>query len=156
DLFLSADSTTMKDAVKAGFIDRVIRIARIHPVIVVHRATQKRLKKEGRPVKSLSDLVTRDDLKVVLAHEGAAIGRVGKTILQREGLWNALEARRKRGGASVSNVGTVLEVAADVGQMENTVGLVWDATAKDYPGLAVVRDPALDKVVEHIEIGVLK
>jgi len=154
DLFLSADSTTMKDAVKEGLVAEVIPIAEIRPVIVVHGATQERLMAEGKPVKSLADLVKRDDLKVALAHEGAAIGRVGKTILQKAGLWTALEERRRR-GAHVSNVGTVMEVAARVSEMKDYVGLVWDATALDYPGLAVVRDPALDKVVEHIEIGVL-
>src|SRR2546421_2681850 len=109
DLFLSADSTTMRDAQTAGIVGDAMPIAAIRTVLVVNHPTQQRLTKQGRPVEDLTDLL-RDDLKVVLASEGAAIGKVGKDLLQAAGVWDKLEERRTRRGTLVSTVSTVTKV----------------------------------------------
>jgi molybdenum ABC transporter molybdate-binding protein len=156
DLFLSADSSFMRDARNLGLVAEVIPVAIIRPVLVVHGPTQERLQKEGRPVTSLKDLL-RDDLKVCLANpEGTAIGRVGKAILEKAGVWQQLEERRGQRGAKVSTVGTVNMVAQQVRTNADSIGLVWDALARQFPALAVVPLPSSAETTEHIEIAVLR
>lgn len=156
DLFVSADSSFMRDARKLGLVEEVIPVALIHPAIVVHGPTQARLKAQGQPVASLKDFV-RDDLKVFLGNpEGTAIGRVGRSLFEKAGIWAELERRRGQRGARVSTVGTVNEVAQQVRTNADSLGLCWDAIGKQFPGLAVVPLPPALHTTERIEIGVLR
>ncbi len=156
DLFLSADSTTMREAVRDGLVEEVIPIAPIRIVLIVNRKTQEMLKKQGKPVTELKDLL-RDDLKkVMLGAEATAIGKVGKTLLQQQRLWDVLEARRKGPGTRVSTHGTVNHVVQTVGQTSGAIGLAWDAVAQQSSSVAIVPLPEDQTLVEHVEIGVLK
>lgn len=154
DLFISADSATMRDAQRSGTIVESIPIAKIRSVLVVNRKTQERLTKQGKPITGLSDLL-RDDVKVVLAAEGAAIGKAGKAILQNAGLWDRLEERRRRGGNLVSTVGTVNKLVESVSTMDGYLGLAWDAVAQQFADVVAVPLPADHERVEYYEIGVL-
>ena len=154
DLFLSADSTTMRDAQQAGIVVETMPVAKMRSVLVVHRKTQERLSKQNKPIIGLSDLL-RDDVKVVLAHEGAAIGKASQRLLQSAGLWDKVEERRRRGGNLVSTVGTVNKVVESVSTLEGYVGLAWDAVAQQFADVVIVALPATQEIVEHYEIGVL-
>ncbi len=154
DLFLSADRSFMRDAQKLGLVAEVIPVAGIRPVVIVHGPTQTKLTNQGRPIASLKDLLR---LRVFLANpEGAAIGRVGKSLLEKEGLWEELEKRRAEAGARVSTVGTVNEVALQVQTNQGAIGLAWDAIARQFPGVAIVPLPASSETREQVEIGVLR
>lgn len=156
DLFLSADTGFMRDARKLGLVAEVIPVAIIRLALVVHGPTQEKLKREGRPVASLKDLV-RGDLRVFLGNpEGTAIGRIGRGILEKTGLWHELEKRRTERGARVSTVGTVNEVVQQVRTNAGAIGLAWDAVGKQFPGVAVIPLPQSPETTEHIEIGVLR
>jgi molybdate transport system substrate-binding protein len=154
DLFISADSATMRDAQRMGIVAESIPIARIRTVLVINRKTQERLTKQGKAVTGLSDLL-RDDVKVVMATEGAAIGKAGKAILQSAGLWDRLEERRRGGGNLVSTVGTVNKVVESVSTMEGYIGLAWDAVAQQFADVVMVPLPANHERIEYYEIGVL-
>lgn len=156
DLFISADTGFMRDAQKLGLIAEVIPVALLRPALVVHGPTQDRLKSAGVPIASLKDLL-RDDLQVFLGNpEGTAIGRVGKNILSRAGIWDELEKRRAGRGARVSTVGTVNEVVQQVKTNADSIGLAWDAVGKQFAGVAVVALPEAEEVSDRVEIGVLR
>lgn len=95
ELFLAGDPSYMVEARKWNLVAATIPVARIRPVLIVHQATQERLREEGRPVGGLADLL-RDDLSVVLANpEGASIGQLGRELLRTSGHWGDLERRMR-------------------------------------------------------------
>jgi molybdate transport system substrate-binding protein len=156
DLFLAADSSYIDIAQREGLVAESIPVARMHPVLVVNRATQERLTKDGRPVTGLEDLL-RDDLQVVLANpELASVGRVTKELLTASGLWDDLETRlRDATSARVSTVGTVTEVAQAVRVRDGMIGVVWDVEARQHAELMVVSIPEWEAEEEYVTIGVL-
>jgi molybdenum ABC transporter molybdate-binding protein len=155
DLYLAADTSHMRIAQQKGLVAEAIPVAIIRPVLIVNRATQEALQKEGRPVASVNDLL-RDDLKVVLANpELASIGQLTRDRLKPLGIWAKLEAGLRDGSARVSTVGTVNEVAQVVRTRDRYVGIVWSAVAQQYDELKIVHVPEFDGVTEQIMIGVL-
>lgn len=156
ELFLAGDPSYMVEARKWNLVAETIPVARIRPVLIVHQATQERLREEGRPVGGLDDLL-RDDLSVVLANpEGASIGQLGRELLRTSGHWGDLERRmREHRQAKVSTVGTVNEVAQVVKLRPDHVGIVWDATAAQLTGVEVVHVEAFDEAVQEATVGVL-
>src|SRR5438093_98034 len=76
----------------------------------------------GNPdrVKAWDDLL-RPDVRVGLANEGAAIGKLTREHLERTGKWTALDAKGPDRLGMVTQVANAVELAAV------DAGVVWDA-----------------------------
>ncbi len=143
DLFLAADESYVKAARGFGLLAEAIGLARQRPVIAVARGNPKH-------IRTLEDLL-RADVRVAMANpDAASIGRTVRALLQPAGQWAALEKR-----VTVFKP-TVNDVANDVKLGSVDVGIVWDATAGQYPELEIVTVPSFDPGEETITIGVLK
>ena len=143
DLFLAADESYIKSARDFGLLAETISLARQRPVIVVVKGNPKN-------VHSLDDL-RRNDVRVALANpDAASIGRTVRALLQKAGLWTELEKH-----ATVFKP-TVNDIANDVKLGSVDAGIVWDATARQYPELELVTVPLFEPAQETISIGVLK
>lgn len=153
DLFLSADSFHMNLGLKGGDIKETIPIAILKPTLVVHRAKQTALEKEGAPIAALEDAL-REDLKIVIANPTTtAVGRLSKEMFEKAGLWDALEARKANSNKVVWQA-TVNLVAEAVSLDENSIGIIWDATAHEYPNLQMIATPEAEGISEIMSIGV--
>ncbi len=143
DLFLAADESYMKSARELGLLAEMIPLARQRPVVAVGRGNP-------RHIRTFEDLL-RADVRVAMANpDAASIGRTVRALLQQAGRWAALEKR-----VTVFKP-TVNDVANDVKIGSVDVGIVWDATARQYPELELVTLPLFDAAAETITIGVLK
>lgn len=143
DLFLAADESYMKSAREFGLLAEAIPLARMRPVIAVAKGNP-------RNILTLEDL-QRTDVRVAMANpEAASIGRTVRALLQKSGQWIELEKH-----ITVFKP-TVNDVANDVKIGSVDAGIVWDATARQYPELEFVTLPLFDAATETISIGVLK
>jgi len=143
DLFLAGDESYIKSAREFGLLAEVIPLARQRPVIVVAKGNPKN-------VRAVNDLC-RGDARVALANpDAASIGRTVRALLQKDGQWTELEKH-----VTVFKP-TVNDVANDVKIGSVDAGIVWDATARQYPELELVAVPLFDAAAETISIGVLK
>jgi molybdate transport system substrate-binding protein len=143
DLFLAAGESYVDSARALGLSAETIPLARLRPVIAVGRGNPKN-------IRTLDDL-RRTDVRVAMANpEAASIGRTIRELLQRAGQWDALEKR-----VTVFKP-TVNDIANDVKIGSVDAGIVWDATARQYPELEYVAVPAFAAGTETITIGVLK
>jgi ABC-type molybdate transport system substrate-binding protein len=155
DLYLANDVLNMQDAQrKYGVAAESIPVAWNAPVLIVNRRTQAALKQQGKPVVSVQDLL-RPDLKVMLADEGASIGKLTRRLLEPSGIWARLGERR-RNSDRVSDFATVEQVAQTVSLQDGSVGVVWKAVAAPYEGLEIVSPPEFEGVREQAMIGVLE
>lgn len=152
DLYLSADAFHMDKAKKAGLVSEVFPVAKIHPVLVVNAETQKQLKAENKAVTGLKDLL-RDELKVVLASESAAAGRLSREILKSNGL---LEKVKNKPTGKFVEAGTVNHTATTISTTKNSLGFIWDITAIQHKDKVTVIDvPEIQSVSEQVLLGVL-
>jgi molybdenum ABC transporter molybdate-binding protein len=143
DLFLAADESYVRSARALGLLAETIPLARQRPVIAVTRGNPKN-------IRTLDDL-RRTDVRVAMANpEAASIGRTVRELLQQAGQWAALEKR-----VTVFKP-TVNDVANDVKIGSVDAGIVWDATARQFPELELVAVPLFNTATETISIGVLK
>ncbi|HEY5909069.1 MAG TPA: molybdate ABC transporter substrate-binding protein, partial [Verrucomicrobiae bacterium] len=143
DLFLAADESYIKSARAFGLLAESIPLARQRPVIAVAKGNPKN-------IRALDDLL-RTGVRVAMANpDAASIGRTVRELLQQAGQWAAFEQR-----ITVFKP-TVNDVANDVKIGSVDAGIVWDATARQYPELEVVTVPLLATGEETISIGVLK
>ena len=143
DLFLAADESYIKSARALGLLAETIPLARQRPVIAVARGNPKN-------IRTLDDL-QRTDVRVALANpEAASIGRTVRELLQQAGQWAALEKH-----VTVFKP-TVNDVANDVKIGSVDAGVVWDATARQYPELELITVPLFNTATETNSIGVLK
>jgi molybdate transport system substrate-binding protein len=143
DLFLAADESYIKSARALGLLAETVPLARQRPVIAVARGNPKNLH-------TLDDL-RRPDVRVAMANpEAASIGRTVRELLQQAGQWTALEKRMTVFKPTVNDVANDLKI----GSVD--AGIVWDATARQFPELEVVAVPLFNTAVETISIGVLK
>ncbi len=155
DLYLAADALHISIARKDRLIAEVIPVLKLRPVVVVKKSVWAELEKQGRPIANLRD-VLRDDLKLVLANpEMTSIGQLSREVLEKAGLWQAVEKRRKESAPSVVNAGTVNEVATAVSTGYRFVGIVWSAIAAQYDGLHAITVPEFEGLNETMQIGVL-
>jgi ABC-type molybdate transport system substrate-binding protein len=141
DLFLAGDDSYIRAAQTNGLVEETIPLGRMTPVIAVRR---------GNPeaVHSVEDLLRVD---VALANpDAAAIGRLGRELLRQAGLWDALRER-----ARVFKP-TVMEIANDIRLGIVDAGIIWDATASQYPDLEPVRTAVLSAGKQIVTIGVLQ
>jgi len=143
DLFLPADESYVRTAREQGLLAEVIPLARQRPVMITSKGNAKNIHK-------IEDLL-RPDVRVALANpDAASVGRTVREMLQRTGQWAALEKH-----ATVFKP-TVNDIANDVKIGSVDVGIVWDATARQYPELEAVALPLFDGAVETISICVLR
>ncbi len=143
DLFLPADGSYLEMARRAGLVSETVPVARMTPVIGV---------RVGNPqgIRRLADL-RRGGLRVALANpDAAAIGKVVRELLIASGDWPAFSRR-----ITVFQP-TVDEVANDIRLGTVDAGIVWDATVRQFTGLAAVADPLLSGGARPIGVGVLR
>jgi molybdenum ABC transporter molybdate-binding protein len=143
DLFLAADESYIQSARELGLVAETIPLAQQRPVIVVRRGNPKH-------IRTLEDLRAGDTRFALANPDAASIGRTVRALLRRTGQWAELEPR-----VAVFKP-TVNEVANDVKLGSVDAGIVWDATAEQYPELEGVHLPIFDGAPETIRIGVLR
>lgn len=142
DLYLAADESYLDLARKKGLVAEVIPVARMRPVIGVAKGNPKR-------IRTLDDLL-RPDVRVALGNPGAAsIGRQTQRLLTAAGKWEPIKA------AAVVMKPTVTEIANDLKLGAIDAGIIWDATANQYPEIDAVHIPAFDAAAKKVVIGVL-
>jgi len=149
DWYLAADASYMVEARKLELIDETAPIAWQSPVI----AFPKEL--EGK-ITGVEDLAS-GDYRVSLANpDVAAISRAsrkllsGETTADGEDLWTVIFEKK------VVARDTVNAVANDLKDGSAELGIVWDATAKQYDELAFVRVPQFEAKRKQINVAVLK
>ena len=147
DLYLAADVSYMHDAAELRLIDEVTPIARQSPCIAI--------RKDDLAISSLDDLFDAT-VKLSLADpKSAAISRVAKKMLGDATIgdlpaWDALFEK-----ATVTRL-TVNEVANDIKSGAVDAGIIWDATAEQYPELGIVRIPEFPPAQKQISLAVLR
>ncbi len=141
DVFLPADDSYNDIARAKNLIAETIPLCHMHAVIVV---------KKGNPaaIKALSDLA-RGNVKIALAGDAAAIGKLTSEALQKDGHWDALIRK------AVSTV-SVSEVGNDVLLGTVDAGIIWNSMLHQYPALDAVEDPELKKVEGKVSAAVLR
>ncbi len=143
DLYLAGDKSYIDEGIAYGFIRETQPLAFMKPVIAVAKGNPKN-------IRSVEDLIKKEN-KVAIANPGAAsIGRLTKTLLTNSGQWKSLKEN-----ATVL-MPTVNEVANSIKIGAVDAGIIWDATAKQYEELDFITDPVLSNSVKNITIGVLK
>ncbi len=142
DLFIAAEDSYVTLARSNQLLAEVLPLARQTPVLVVPRANPKR-------IRSLADLA-RPDVALALANpEAAAIGLVVRERLRQLGQWDAIAARAKVFKPTVG------EIANDVKLGAADAGLVWDATAAQYPDLLTIPCPEFAGTTSDVSACVL-
>jgi len=145
DLYLAADDSYIKMARQKGLAAEVIPLAVMRPVVA--------LRKDSKiEIGSMEDLLTPTRRIACGNPDAAAIGRVVRRLLTKTGHWDALRKLVTEKGVFKP---TVNDVANDVKLGSVDAGIVWDATAAQYPDLRIVRLPELDQGVSNVEITVL-
>jgi molybdenum ABC transporter molybdate-binding protein len=140
DLFIAADESYTQSAKEMGLLAETIPLAVQHPVIAVKKGNPKN-------IRTIEDLLRTD---VALADpKMASIGRTVKVLLEKTGQWQRLEKHTK------VFKGTVNDVANDVIIGAVDAGIVWDATARQYPDLEMVAVPMFERARETVTIGLL-
>jgi ABC-type molybdate transport system substrate-binding protein len=114
-------------------------------VIVVH--------KDNKTIHSIDDLISPQHRVALGNPDAAAIGKKTRKLLTTSGHWEALNANVTKNGVYKP---TVNEVATDVRLGSVHAGVIWDATAIQFPDLKQISCPALDAGDASIEICVLK
>mgnify|MGYP002628055454 CR=1 FL=1 len=142
DLYLPADDSYLQIARDKGLVSESIPIARQQGVVAV---------KKGNPlnIKVFADLL-KPEVRLVQANpDAAAIGKVCRTVLQGQNLWNKLD------DATTAYRTTVTEVANDILVGAADAGIVYDAVLHTYPDLEYIELPELEQVSSNIAIGVV-
>ena len=148
DLYLAASESYIQQAKDDGLATSSAPIAWQRPVICFRKDSKKK-------IESLQDLL-REDVRVSIANpEVAAISRAAKKAIAgqtHEGgdLWEAIYE------AKTVARDTVNAVTNDVKGRTVDAGIVWDATAAQYPEFDVAHIPEWDAAKKNIQISVLK
>lgn len=142
DLYLAADNSYMDIARDYGLVAETIPLARMRPVIAVRKGNPK-------AIAAIDDLM-RDDVAAAIANpDAAAIGNVTRKVLVEKKLW--LEFKNKLKVLKP----TVTDIANDIRLGAIDAGIIWDATAAQYPDLEAIHDPAFGDVEQTITVGIL-
>jgi molybdate transport system substrate-binding protein len=142
DFFLPADDSYVRIAESQGLVARTIPLCRMHAVV---------LARPGNPrgIATLGDLL-KPGLRLGIANpDRAAIGKVVRDYLAREGKWDTLAARIDVQHGNVSEAAN----AVQIGSRDAT--FVWDAVAVNYPDLSVIHLPELSGAIGRVEVAVL-
>lgn len=141
DLFLPADELYLQLADRRGLVATTQPLVRMSPVVAVPRG-------EGGRVRGVEDLAT---LRLALGNpDQTAVGAATHVLLQRAGVWRAVDEQVRRRGVYKPAVG---EVASDVALGAVDAGIVWDAVAAQHPGLEAIRLPELDGGATRVVAG---
>ncbi len=141
DLFLPADDTFLKLARTAGLVSEELSVGTMRCGLVVPRGNP-------RGIRSVADLL-RDDVKVVQANpDAAAVGRLTRDVLTKQGLWDALAA------ATDGYRTTVNDVANDVQVGAADAGIVYDVVLYGREQLEFVEAEELRGAVSKVGLGV--
>jgi molybdate transport system substrate-binding protein len=142
DLYLAGDKSYIDEATKLGLVRETQALAFMKPVIAVAKGNPKEIRK-------IEDLFDKN-IKVAIANpDAASIGRLTKKTLVKSGKWLQLKEN-----LSVM-MPTVNEVANSIKIGSVDAGIIWDATAKQYPEIDIVSAPLFDAKEKNITIGVL-
>jgi molybdate transport system substrate-binding protein len=142
DLFVAADIQYLLTARQMKLVDQILPIATQTPVIVVPRDNPKK-------IGSLNDLLPSGVRLSLADPKMAAIGKIVQGLLKKDARWEQMRQK------AVIHRETVNQVANDVKLTAADAGIVWDATAAQYPDLQIVRVPEFDRSKNEIAIGVL-
>jgi molybdate transport system substrate-binding protein len=142
DLFVAADRQYLLTARESNLVREILPIATQTPVIVVPKGNPKH-------VRSPNDLL-QSGVRLSLADpKMAAIGKVVEGLLKKDDLWKRLWPK------AVIHRETVNQVANDVKLTAADAGIVWDATAVQYPTLDVVHVEAFEHSKNEIAVGLI-
>lgn len=139
DLFLPADESYIREAAKQGRIDDERNFATMDGVLLVNAR---------KPMTRWADLLG-PGVKIAVAGEGAAIGRLSRAHLKEAGLWDDLAPH-------VIETGTVTESANAVQIGSVDAAIVWDAVATHYPSHQIVNLRELAGIRALVTIATLK
>ncbi len=142
DLYLAADDSYIKMGQDEGMIAESIPLATITPVIAV---------KKGNPkgIADIEDLLASHVSFALANPQAAAIGKITKLALEAAGIWEEVSQKAKVFKPTVG------DIAADIVIGSVDAGIIWDATANQYPELELVSVDVLNDYRRTIEIGVL-
>lgn len=143
DLYLPADDSYLALARERNLIVEVFPLARMQAVVAVEKGNPKKIDKW--------DDFLRSDVRIAQASpDSTAIGKLTRTKLSANGLWEALHAR-----TTVYKT-TVNEVANDVKVGAIDAGIVFDAVLAGYDTVEAVRLSELEGVEARVAAAVLK
>jgi molybdenum ABC transporter molybdate-binding protein len=146
DLYIAADQSYIDMAAEKDLTAETLPLAWMRPVIAVAKGNPKN-------IRTLADL-KRADIRIALGNpESASIGRQTKKLLEKAGVWAAVERQVVQTGVFKP---TVPEVANDVKLGAVDAGIVWDSTAAQYPEMEAVHLPLFDAARMQISVAVLK
>ena len=141
DLFLAADDSYLLTARSNQLVKEIIPLSRMVPVIAVQKGNPKK-------IQSITDLLR---VEVAMANpDAAAIGKITRELLTQSGEWDALQKHTRVFKPTVNDVANDIKLGAV------DAGIIWDATARQYPDLEMVSVPAFALVDQHVAIGVLE
>lgn len=142
DLFVAADSSFVEIGRSNRLLAETLPLARLVPVVVVP-------KDNPHSIHSLADLLKPGTRIAVANPDAAAVGSLTRKIFTRLGRWNDLTSR------TTVFKPTVNDIANDVKLGSVDAGIVWDATAAQYPELAPVHLPEFANAESEVSISVL-
>lgn len=142
DLFLAADESYIALAQEQGLVEEEIPLAHMQPVIAVSQGNP-------RQITSLTDLMT-DEVRLGLANpDAAAIGKITRQVLQQTGHWHELFTKAKVLKPTVS------DLANDIKLQTIDATIIWDAVARQYPELEIIRTPEFKNQTRNVTVGIL-
>ncbi len=143
DLYLPADDAYIAMGREKGLVEESVPLAVMTAALAVRKGNPK-------GVKGVEDLL-RDGVRVVQAQpDAAAVGKLVREALLKQGSWERLKARTEVFKPTVNDVANDLKLGtADA-------GFVWDVTLALYPELEAVPVPALAEAKAAITAGVLR
>lgn len=146
DLFIAADASYIDIAREKNLVAEALPVVQVQPVLLVAKGNPKN-------IQGIADL-QRADVRASLANpDAASIGKVTQKILEAHRQWDATKAAIQDRGVFKP---TVSDVANDVKLGAVDVGVVWNATARQYPDLEALDFPEAAQTHETVMIAVLK
>jgi molybdate transport system substrate-binding protein len=141
DLYLAADASYTELAHRRGLVKERLPLARMRPVIVVSQDNPKN-------VQGLADLIDGEVRYALGDPDATAIGKNTRSLLAASGGWEKLKQQAAVFKPTVNDVAN----AVKIGSVD--AGIVWDATANQYPELTAIHDATLNQGTATIEIAV--
>lgn len=141
DLYLPANRSYIEDAARDNLTAESIEVAELAAVIVVS--------KENTTIQSLEDL-SKPGVRISFADSSAAIGKFTRKTLKQHNLLTAIE---KNVTVTKPTVNNIIEDVA-LGSVDATIA--WDAVAKNYDQLKIIRVPIFEQKLRKADIAILK
>ncbi len=142
DLFIPADDSYLAIARAKNLIAESIPLARMVPVLAVAKGNPK-------GVRGLDDLL-KPEVRLAQANpDAAAVGKLVRGALEKQGRWETLKAK------TVVFKPTVNDVANDLKLGSADAAFVWDTTVAQYPEVERVAGVDLG-VAGSVSVNVLK